>query len=92
MPIAGSEMYERCKKEGLFSGEELDANYKRPVITTGELTSDDILNYTYMLNIELKSLPVAELRSRVALEMWKELSTVWEYFLPGSIMRPEDKK
>ena len=53
MPIAGSEMYERCKKEGLFSGEELDANYKRPVITTGELTSDDILNYTYMLNIEL---------------------------------------
>ena len=38
------------------------------------------------------NIPVAELKSRVAFEMWKELSTVCEYFLPGSIIRPRSEK
>lgn len=37
-------------------------------------------------------IPVAELKSRVALEMWKELSTVCEYFLPGSMIKPRNAK
>jgi radical SAM superfamily enzyme YgiQ (UPF0313 family) len=53
MPIAGSEMYERCIQEGLFEASELDANYKRPVINTGQLTPGQVLDYTYLLNIEL---------------------------------------
>jgi len=53
MPIAGSEMYDRCKKEGLFDTSELNANYKRSVISTESLTSEEVMEYTYLMNIEL---------------------------------------
>jgi len=53
MPIEGSEMYERCNAEGLFRDDSLNANYKRPVINTGDMSPEEISEFAYLMNIEL---------------------------------------
>lgn len=81
MPISGSEMYERCKAEGLFEDSELDANYKRPVISTGALTPQEILEYTYSMNIELNFVHNSNLRLKkfdVALQSFLNVLKVKE--------------
>jgi len=53
MPIAGSEMYIKCVDENLFEESALNANYKRSVITTSDLSASEIMDVTYAMNIEL---------------------------------------
>jgi len=53
MPIAGSDMYLQCLEENLFEASPLNANYKRSVINTGNITANDITEITYSINIEL---------------------------------------
>jgi anaerobic magnesium-protoporphyrin IX monomethyl ester cyclase len=78
-PIAGSDMYIRCVSEGLFQDSELNANYKRPVISTGNLSAEQILEYTYLLNIELNFIHNSNIRLKkfdVALESFKNVIRV----------------
>lgn len=79
MPIEGSEMFERCKAEDLFEDNALNANYKRPVINTGQLSSRDILEHTYSLNLELNFVYNSNMRLgnyAVAIESFKNVVRV----------------
>lgn len=79
MPIEGSEMFERCNAEGLFEDDALNANYKRPVINTGQLSPNDILEYTYSLNLELNFVYNSNMRlgnHSVAIESFKNVISV----------------
>lgn len=53
MPIAGSEMYLQCVEDNLFEESPLNANYKRSVINTGNISANEITEITYSMNIEL---------------------------------------
>jgi tetratricopeptide (TPR) repeat protein len=53
MPIAGSEMYLQCVEDNLFEASPLNANYKRSVINTGNISAIEITEITYSMNIEL---------------------------------------
>jgi anaerobic magnesium-protoporphyrin IX monomethyl ester cyclase len=54
-PIPGSEMYEACLSNDLFLNNEsiLQANYKKAVLNTNELTPEYVQEMTYIMNIEL---------------------------------------
>ena len=54
-PIPGSEMYDACVSGELFDNDEskLQANYKKAVLTSGELTAEYVQEMTYKMNIEL---------------------------------------
>jgi len=52
-PIPGSDLHKQCEEEKLYSVSPLKANFKRSVISTKFLTSEDVQRMTYLMNIEL---------------------------------------
>lgn len=81
MPIAGSEMYLKCIEENLFEVSPLNANYKRSVITTIDLSAHDIMEITYAMNIELNFVYNSNIRLNkfdVALESFLNVIKVKE--------------
>jgi anaerobic magnesium-protoporphyrin IX monomethyl ester cyclase len=52
-PIPGSDLHKQCEVENLYAISPLKANFKRSVITTSHLTSEDVQRLTYNLNIDL---------------------------------------
>ena len=81
MPIAGSEMYVKCIEENLFEVSPLNANYKRSVITTIDLSAHEIMEITYAMNIELNFVYNSNIRLNkfdVALESFLNVIKVKE--------------
>ena len=61
-PIPGSDLHKQCEAENLYSVSPLKANFKRSVISTSFLSSDDVQRLTYDLNIDLNFVNNSNLR------------------------------
>lgn len=78
-PIPGSEMYETCEENEYFKVSPLNANYKRAVIETEEVTPEYIQYMTYYMNIELNFIFNANIRLKhfdVALESFMKVLNI----------------
>lgn len=61
-PLVGSEMLEICLEKGYLSGDYIDCDYKKAIVSTEDFSAEYIQERAYQLNLELNFVHNSDMR------------------------------